>query len=65
MNIYGPNKDEPQFHETIYDKIKCSDPISIIAGDFNIVLNPYIECSNYVNTNQHPKARAVVSTCII
>ena len=34
-----------------------SKSLPIIAGDFNLILNTGIDCFNYVNPNQHPKAR--------
>lgn len=62
--IYGPNKDEPLFYEYIKSKIAEIDHYCILAGDFNLVLNPDIDCFNYVNLN-NPKAREVVLQMMI
>ena len=42
VNIYGPNKDCPEFFKTIFNTIDtfCSNNSYIICGDFNLVLDP-------------------------
>ena len=62
--IYGPNKDKPQFYQTIYDKICIKECSCILCGDFNLVLNPDVDCLNYVNIN-NPKARVTVQNLIL
>lgn len=60
ISLYGPNTDSPDFYEqisTIIDDFGNSS--YIICGDFNLVLNPEIDCFNYVNIN-NPKARKTV-----
>ena len=57
VNLYGPNKDDPYFFKLINNTIRKSDNQAIIAGDFNLILNPDIDCFDYVNNNHHPKAR--------
>ena len=47
------------------DKLKETNNMSIIASDFNSALNPDIDCFDYVNCNQHPKARNKVLKIII
>ena len=55
--IYGPNKDEPMFFDSIQEEIESSNQdYNIICGDFNIVLDPVVDSLNYVNIN-NPKAR--------
>ena len=62
--IYGPNKDNPQFYQTIYDKICIKECACILCGDFLLVLNPDVDCLNYVNIN-NPKARGTVQHLIL
>ena len=55
--IYAPNRDEPNFFEIIQNKIESSNQdYNIICGDFNIALDPKLDCFNYVSVN-NPKAR--------
>ena len=57
INIYGPNTDSPSFYQKIFQHIEEIDNSEyIICGDFNLVLDPYMDCSNYKNIN-NPKAR--------
>ena len=37
VNLYGPNKDNPDFFKVILNKIKCSDSFTIMGGDFNLI----------------------------
>ena len=62
--IYGPNKDNPQFYQTIYDKICIKECACILCGDFLLVLNPDVDCLNYVNIN-NTKARGTVQNLIL
>ena len=60
INIYGPNKDNPQFYEDIEKLIitNTSDYI-LICGDLNITLDPTKDSINYTakfSTN-NPKSR--------
>ena len=60
VNIYGPNKDEPAFYENILSKILTFANYNIImVGDWNLLLNPQIDGSNYKHVN-NPKARLAV-----
>ena len=59
VNIYGPNKDSPEFYHCIKTKLQKFDNPCIMAGDFNLVLNPSIDCFNYLHIN-NPKARDAV-----
>ena len=34
INIYGPNRDDPEFYRTILKKINEKENLVIIAGDF-------------------------------
>ena len=64
INIYGPNKDEPHFYKDILtDILEFGNPV-IMAGDFNLVLNPEQDTFQYANIN-NPKAREVVMDMLI
>ena len=57
INIYGPNRDSPTFYQDVNNRMsKYDDTLFIIAGDFNLILNPDIDSFNYVNLN-NPNAR--------
>ena len=60
VNIYGPNTDNPCFYKLILQRLKLLNNTShILGGDWNLVLNPYIDTHKYVNVN-NPNAREVV-----
>ena len=55
--LYGPNKDEPVFYQDLLTKIlKYSTSNIVIVGDWNVTLNPELDCKNYKNIN-NPRAR--------
>jgi exonuclease III len=57
LNIYGPNRDNPNFYEMVSEKMsQFNNTLYILAGDFNMVLNPDIDCFNYLHLN-NPNAR--------
>ena len=64
INIYCPNRDDPEFYKCILQKINDTENQVIIAGDFNLILNPDEDAVNYVNIN-NPKAREEVLNMII
>ena len=64
INIYGPNQDKPEFYKLLNNKIQHLDSHCIIAGDFNLVLNPDMDAFDYVNLN-NPKAREVLLELIM
>ena len=52
INIYGPNRDNPDFYSLIEDIIRERNWYNIIwAGDWNLVLNPNLDYENYKNIN--------------
>ena len=60
INVYGPNTDNPQF----FDKVmECCDSFDnediIICGDFNLIIDPSLDCDNYTNIN-NPRSRQKV-----
>ena len=64
VNLYGPNKDSPDFYKLLKDKIQEFNNPCIMAGDFNLVLNPTIDYHDYLHVN-NPKARESVLELII
>ena len=57
VNIYGPNKDKPEFFDLVRDVLlELDNQYFIICGDFNIILNPDLDAFNY-NTVNNPRAR--------
>lgn len=57
INIYGPNTDNPKFFQEIFQKVDdIGNTDFIICGDFNLILDPNKDCSNYKHVN-NPKAR--------
>ena len=56
VTIYGPNQDKPEFFEEIKNQVKELEDPCIIAGDFNLVLNPELDYFDYLHIN-NPKAR--------
>ena len=63
VNIYGPNQDKPEFYDHIRKILNGYNNCCIIAGDFNLVLNPHIDYMDYLHVN-NPKARESVITVI-
>ena len=64
INIYGPNRDSPSFITELHNELAQYERSSIIAGDFNLVLNPEIDTKDYVNVN-NPNARDHVVEMIL
>ena len=60
INIFAPNVDTPYFFQNINTLIEenTMDRL-VLCGDFNLVLNPDVDCSNYVSIN-NPKSRSVL-----
>ena len=57
INIYAPNRDNPNFFSKISELAQNENADHVmICGDFNLVLDPLIDCHNYSNIN-NPRAR--------
>ena len=55
-NIYGPNESSSDFFRDIFDKICQTEQTNqIIAGDFNVVLNPMIDKKSVLTTQKPTK----------
>ena len=64
INVYGPNKDDPTFYVNVFKSITdIGNDLFIICGDFNLTLNPDLDCFNYKHIN-NPKARDFLSNVI-
>ena len=64
INIYGPNKDEPNFYNKILADISEFDNPVIMANDFNLIFNSEQDTFQYANIN-NPNAREVVMDMLI
>ena len=60
INIYAPNRDSPNFFTKISElaQNEIADHV-MMCGDFNLVLDPLLDCHNYTNIN-NPQARQKV-----
>ena len=57
VNLYGPNNDNPSFYEKLQNEINNFGNNNIImVGDWNLLLNPDTDGSNYKHRN-NPNAR--------
>ena len=56
INLYGPNRDSPNFFSKIKAIIETSNQMfTIICGDLNSVLNLQLDCDQYKHVN-NPKS---------
>ncbi len=46
VNIYGPNYADPVFFKNVIMKLAMIGGQCIVGGDFNLVLNPLMDCSS-------------------
>ena len=61
VNIYGPNRDNPDFYEYIKQKINTLNLTNIIwGGDWNLVINPTLDYHNYRNINNQKAQEKVI-----
>ena len=64
VNIYAPNNDSALFFQFLKEKVLASShDHCILCGDLNLVLNPALDCLNYVNVN-NPQAKRCVTELI-
>ena len=64
INIYGPNKDDPEFYKQLLLKVNEKENTVIMVGDFNLILSPEVDFVNYANLN-NLKARDDVFNLMI
>ena len=61
-NIYGPNRDFPNFYSNIKTRMEqYNDTSHIMCGDFNLVLDPTKDYENYSNVNNQNSRKEVLS----
>ena len=64
INMYGPNTDNEDFYNSLSNIIATNEEDYLIwCGDFNLILNPLLDCNNYRNIN-NPKNRNIVINLI-
>ena len=52
INIYGPNKDDISFYNSLNQNFNDNEQDYILwCGDFNMTLNPELDSHNYSNIN--------------
>ena len=62
VNIYGPNRDTPNFYWSISDHLSAfNGEFIIMAGDFNLVQEPVLDYFNYNNVNNPEARKALLS----
>ena len=59
VNVYGPNKDEPQFYNNIFPTLASLRGDIIIGGDFNCALNPDFD-RNGNQVSSHNQSRKII-----
>ena len=58
-NVYGPNQDNPQFYNTLFQKIsEFENDEIVLCGDWNFVIDPDRDYDNYLHIN-NPRSRQV------
>jgi exonuclease III len=62
INIYGPNKDSPDFFKNVVETAeRVGNDCYIFCGDFNFVMNPKVDYKHYKeNAVNNPSARNVI-----
>ena len=65
INVYGPNRDNPEFYQELEHYInEVGYTHLILGGDWNLVLDPNMDYHNYKHIN-NPKAREQMEDMII
>ena len=63
INIYAPNVDSPSFFKRIFEIIDNSSlDYFLLCGDFNLVLDPTVDCYNYKNINNPQSQNLLLSS---
>ena len=58
--IYGPNADNPSFFDYVHEVIEEFNTLHyIVVGDWNVAIDPDLDCYNYLHTN-NPKSRHAI-----
>ena len=64
IDIYGPNKDETEFDKELLQMMTENENMVVMAGDFNLILNPEVDFANNANLN-NPEFRDEVLNMMI
>ena len=65
VNIYGPNKDNPTFYQSLSETVKRYKNLNVvIVGDWNLFLDSQLDCYNYKHIN-NPKAKEATENMIL
>lgn len=57
INIYGPNRDDPEFFKNIHSRVEqFYGDFVVIGGDFNLVQDTSLDYNNYKHIGK-PKAK--------
>ena len=60
-NVYGPNRDRPLFFSNLFDKLNDYGANHVvIGGDWNVPLNPNVDCYNYNNIRMNGARRTIL-----
>ena len=64
INLYGPNRDKPNFYREVKDDIETFGNETVIIGaDFNLILDIQKDCRNYLHINNPNAREAVFDLC--
>ena len=64
VNIYGPNRDKPNFYDNLKTEItEFNTDFVITVGDFNLVLNQEKDTKNYTLVNNPRAKEKVLDLC--
>ena len=60
VNVYGPNSDSPNFYKELTQKLQeYENPNIVCCADWNLVLDPTVDYSNYKHVNNPEAADSV------
>ena len=65
VGVYAPNEDKDEWWEELYEKIDALNYRDvIIVGDFNQIMDPELDCKNYVSDvrTYKPKCRSLLKS---
>ena len=62
VNVYVPsNDDNPEFFNTLFNKVEqVSNDTIIMGGDWNVVLDMKLDVRNYLSTARRPRSRKMI-----
>ena len=64
MNVYGPNKDSPEFFVSLFKRIPELKNRCVIAGDLNVIMNPTLD-KRLVSEKCKPSNAATQIKCLM